>query len=79
MFKGLFLEIYEISWDLIMVDVFIGYYDEVFGRMIVIYMVGMMVRNREWVGEIDVFVYDVNREVEDKFLKVFLCEGYMKK
>ncbi|CAN7134504.1 unnamed protein product [Brassica rapa subsp. narinosa] len=77
--KGLPAEIYETSWDLIMVDAPTGYYDEAPGRMTAIYTAGMMARNRKRVGETDVFVHDVNREVEDKFSKAFLCEGYMKK
>ncbi|KAL0651107.1 hypothetical protein Bca4012_093798 [Brassica carinata] len=77
--KGLPAEIYETSWDLIMVDAPTGYYDEAPGRMTAIYTAGMMARNRERAGETDVFVHDVNREVEDKFSKAFLCEGYIKK
>ncbi|XP_050209989.1 glucuronoxylan 4-O-methyltransferase 1 [Mercurialis annua] len=76
--KGLPNEVYEIKWDLIMVDAPTGYYEDAPGRMSAIYSVGMMARNRED-GETEVFVHDVNREVEDKFSKAFLCEGYMKK
>ncbi|KAK0590378.1 hypothetical protein LWI29_026288 [Acer saccharum] len=76
--KGLPSEIYDITWDLIMVDAPTGYYQEAPGRMTAIYTAGMMARNREE-GQTDVFVHDVNREVEDTFSKAFLCEGYMKK
>ena len=76
--KGLPSEIYEIKWDLIMVDAPTGYHDEAPGRMTAIYTAGMMARNRES-GETDVFVHDVNREVEDKFSRAFLCDKYMKK
>jgi len=76
--KGLPSEVYEIEWDLIMVDAPTGYHDEAPGRMTAIFTAGMMARNRKE-GETDVFVHDVNREVEDKFSKTFLCEGYMKK
>ncbi|XP_030955376.1 glucuronoxylan 4-O-methyltransferase 1 [Quercus lobata] len=76
--KGLPSEVYETKWDLIMVDAPTGYYEEAPGRMSAIYTAGMMARNRED-GETDVFVHDVNREVEDKFSKAFLCEDYMKK
>lgn len=76
--KGLPKEVYEIKWDLIMVDAPTGYHDEAPGRMSAIYTAGMMARNREG-GETDVFVHDVNRAVEDKFSMSFLCEGYMKK
>ncbi|KAJ7946555.1 Glucuronoxylan 4-O-methyltransferase [Quillaja saponaria] len=77
--KGLPSEVYETKWDLIMVDAPTGYYDEAPGRMTAIYTAGMMARNREGGAETDVFVHDVNREVEDKFSKAFLCVKYMKK
>ncbi|XP_022725568.1 glucuronoxylan 4-O-methyltransferase 1-like [Durio zibethinus] len=76
--KGLPSEVYEIKWDLIMVDAPTGHYEEAPGRMTAIYTAGMMARNREE-GETDVFVHDVNRVVEDKFSMAFLCQGYMKK
>lgn len=76
--KGLPSEIYDIKWDLIMVDAPTGYYEEAPGRMTAIYTAGMMARNRED-GETHVFVHDVNRDVEDKFSREFLCDGYMKK
>lgn len=76
--KGLPSEVYEIKWDVIMVDAPTGYYEEAPGRMTAIYTAGMMARNREE-GETDVMVHDVNRVVEDKFSMAFLCQGYMKK
>lgn len=76
--KGLPDEVYNIKWDLIMVDAPTGYYEQAPGRMTAIYTAGMMARNKED-GETDVFVHDVNREVEDRFSKAYLCEGYMKK
>ncbi|XVE48531.1 hypothetical protein DITRI_Ditri01bG0009100 [Diplodiscus trichospermus] len=77
--KGLPSEVYEMKWDLIMVDAPTGYYEEAPGRMTAIYTAGMMARNKEGGGKTDVFVHDVNREVEDKFSMAFLCQGYMKK
>ncbi|KAI6701756.1 hypothetical protein NL676_016080 [Syzygium grande] len=76
--KGLPTEVYEKQWDLIMVDAPTGYYEEAPGRMTAIYTAGMMARNRKD-GETDVFVHDVNRSVEDKFSRAFLCERYLKK
>ncbi|KAK4339867.1 hypothetical protein RND71_041329 [Anisodus tanguticus] len=76
--KGLPSEIYDTKWDLIMVDAPTGYYEDAPGRMTAIYTAGMMARNREE-GETHVFVHDVNRDIEDKFSKEFLCDGYMKK
>lgn len=74
--KGLPKEVYEVEWDLIMVDAPTGYHDEAPGRMSAIYTAGLMARNRKE-GETDVFVHDVDRSVEDKFSKAFLCQGYM--
>lgn len=74
--KGFPNEIYDVEWDLIMVDAPTGYHDGAPGRMSAIYTAGLMARNRE-VGNTNVFVHDVNRVVEDKFSKAFLCEGYL--
>ena len=75
--KGFPNEVYDVEWDLIMVDAPTGYHDEAPGRMSAIYTAGLMARNRED-GETDVFVHDVDRVVEDKFSKAFLCEGYFR-
>ncbi|EYU22748.1 hypothetical protein ABFS82_03G120400 [Erythranthe guttata] len=75
--KGLPSEIYDIDWDLIMVDAPTGYFDGAPGRMSAIYTAGLMARNREN-GETDVFVHDVDRVVEDKFSKALLCQGYLR-
>ena len=74
--KGFPSEVYDIEWDLIMVDAPTGYHDNAPGRMSAIYTAGLMARNREE-GETEVFVHDVDRVVEDKFSKAFLCEGYL--
>ncbi|KAL0326409.1 UNVERIFIED_CONTAM: Glucuronoxylan 4-O-methyltransferase 3 [Sesamum radiatum] len=75
--KGLPNEVYDVEWDLIMVDAPTGYFDGAPGRMSAIYTAGLMARNREN-GETDVFVHDVDRVVEDKFSKALLCEGYLR-
>ncbi|KAF8411922.1 hypothetical protein HHK36_004480 [Tetracentron sinense] len=75
--KGFPSEIYEIKWDLIMVDAPTGYFEDAPGRMSAIYTAGLIGRNRED-GETDVFVHDVDRVVEDKFSKAFLCDGYLR-
>ena len=69
-------DVYDTEWDLIMVDAPTGWVDHAPGRMTAIYTAGLMARNRES-GETDVFVHDVDRPVEDKFSKTFLCEGYL--
>lgn len=75
--KGFPSEIYDIDWDVIMVDAPTGYFDGAPGRMSAIYTAGLMARNREE-GDTDVFVHDVDRAVEDKFSRGFLCEGYLR-
>lgn len=74
--KGLPTMVYEMQWDVIMVDAPTGYHDGAPGRMSAIYTAGLMARNKED-GETDVFVHDVDRVVEDRFSKSFLCEGYL--
>ncbi|XP_068647792.1 glucuronoxylan 4-O-methyltransferase 1 [Aristolochia californica] len=73
--KGVPIEIYDVEWDLIMVDAPTGYFKEAPGRMGAIWTAGMVARNRKE-GETDVFVHDVDREVEDKFSMEFWCEAY---
>ncbi|XP_057956070.1 glucuronoxylan 4-O-methyltransferase 3-like [Malania oleifera] len=75
--KGFPAEVYEVEWDLIMVDAPTGYHEAAPGRMTAIYTAGLMGRNREE-GETEVFVHDVDRAVEDEFSKAFLCEGYLR-
>jgi glucuronoxylan 4-O-methyltransferase len=74
--KGFPSEIYDIEWDVIMVDAPTGYFEGAPGIMTAIYTAGLIARNREN-GDTDVFVHDVDRKVEDKFSKAFLCEGYL--
>lgn len=76
--KGFPSEVYDTEWDLIMVDAPTGYHENAPGRMTAIYTAGLLARNKE-IGETDVFVHDVNREIEDKFSKELLCEGYLRK
>lgn len=75
--RGFPSEVYDIEWDVIMVDAPTGYFDGAPGRMSAIYTAGLIARNREH-GETDVFVHDVDRKVEDNFSKSFLCEGYLR-
>ncbi|KAL6180656.1 hypothetical protein ACLB2K_047317 [Fragaria x ananassa] len=77
--KGLPSQVYDMKWDLIMVDAPTGYHDQAPGRMSAIYTAGMIARNKEEGETTHVFVHDVNRVVEDKFSMSFLCKGYMQK
>ncbi|KAH6760840.1 glucuronoxylan 4-O-methyltransferase-like protein [Perilla frutescens var. hirtella] len=74
--KGLPSQVYDVEWDLIMIDAPTGYHEAAPGRMTAVYTAGLMARNRRN-GDTDVFVHDVDRDVEDRFSKSFLCEGYM--
>lgn len=76
--KSLPKEVYEVEWDVIMVDAPTGYHNESPGRMTAIYTAGLMARNRLSGGETDVMVHDVDRPVEDRFSRAFLCKGYLK-
>ncbi|KAL9245798.1 hypothetical protein vseg_019406 [Gypsophila vaccaria] len=69
--------VYQVDWDVIMVDAPTGYHDDAPGRMQAIYMAGLLARWRRQDGDVDVFVHDVDRDVEDVFSKEFLCEGYI--
>ncbi|KAL1292495.1 hypothetical protein HN51_053093 [Arachis hypogaea] len=75
--KGFPSEVYDIEWDVIMVDAPTGYFEGAPGRMSAIYTAGLIARNKEQ-GETDVFVHDVDRKVEDTFSKAFLCQGYLR-
>ncbi|WOL14297.1 glucuronoxylan 4-O-methyltransferase 3-like [Canna indica] len=69
---------YQVEWNVIMVDAPTGYVPEAPGRMSAIYTAGVAARGRRTEGEADVFVHDVDRLVEDKYSREFLCEGYLK-
>ncbi|KAL8059978.1 hypothetical protein ABFX02_03G123000 [Erythranthe guttata] len=73
--KELPSEVYETEWDLIMVDAPTAFTKNLPGRMTAIYTAGLLAKNRRD-GETDVFVHDIDRDVEDKFSRNFLCEGY---
>lgn len=69
--------VHDVEWDVIMVDAPTGWIPEAPGRMGAIYTAGMLARGKKE-GDTDVFVHDVDRIVEDKFSKEFLCGGYLK-
>lgn len=73
--KNLPPEVYSTEWDAIMIDAPRGYFPEAPGRMTAIYSAGVMARNRKREGNTDIFVHDVDRAVEEKYSKAFLCEN----
>lgn len=68
-------EVYSTEWDAIMIDAPRGYFPEAPGRMTAIYSAAIMARNRKKEGNTDIFVHDVDRVVEEKYSKAFLCEN----
>ncbi|KAF7112067.1 hypothetical protein CFC21_112005 [Triticum aestivum] len=76
--RGLPAAFHEVEWDLVMVDAPTGWVPEAPGRMGAIYTAGMVARaRRPGDGATDVFVHDVDRTVEDRFSKAFLCDAYL--
>ncbi|PIN05510.1 Glucuronoxylan 4-O-methyltransferase [Handroanthus impetiginosus] len=73
--KNLPEEVYDTEWDLIMVDAPTAWDPTKPGRMKAIYTSGLLARNKRD-GETHVFVHDIERAVENKFSRAFLCEGY---
>ncbi|PKU60043.1 probable methyltransferase At1g27930 [Dendrobium catenatum] len=70
-------EIYKTEWDLIMIDAPKGYFAEAPGRMGAIYSVALMARARRGEGVTDVFLHDVERNVEKTYAMEFLCKKYL--
>lgn len=75
---GLPDEVYDIEWDMIMIDAPRGYFREAPGRMGAIFSAAVMARQRKGSGVTHVFLHDVDRRVEKVFAKEFLCRKYLK-
>ncbi|EEC81210.1 hypothetical protein OsI_24242 [Oryza sativa Indica Group] len=68
-------QLYDVAWDIILVDGPRGYTAASPGRMSAIFTAGVMARSRAEKGaETDVLVHDYEREVERACSREFLCE-----
>ncbi|KAJ7568049.1 hypothetical protein O6H91_01G016600 [Diphasiastrum complanatum] len=65
--------LYNVEWDVIMIDAPRGYFPEAPGRMKAIFSAGVLARSRKGNGTTDIYLHDVDRPVERIYAEEFLC------
>lgn len=66
--------VYDIEWDVIMIDAPRGYFAEAPGRMSAIYTSAVMAMARKRPRSTDILLHDVERHVENTWATEFLCK-----